>query len=163
MEANELIVSNSSPLIHLAKVGQLGLLEKLYGRVLISPAVFVEITEPGKPGVADLQNLIATEVLQIEPVQNQDLVTLLAKDLDRGESEAIALAIERKADLILLDETDARQVAELYGLKKTGFLGILLRAHQRGWLPEVKAILDEAIQKGFHIYPKLYAQLMTAP
>jgi predicted nucleic acid-binding protein len=60
---------------------------------------------------------------------------LLKRDLDDGEAAVIALALERGADLVLIDESDGRRIADLYGLPKTGVLGLLLRAEklrQRG-------------------------------
>lgn len=157
----ERIVCNSSPLIHLAKVNQLRLLQPLYGEVCVPRAVLDEIMAPGKPGVGDLQTLFSEGVLKIEPVQNQALVVLLRKELDRGESEAIALAVELQADLIILDETEARRIADLFKLPKTGFLGILLKAYRAGLLPDVKKVLNEAIQKGFHIHPNLHRRLLS--
>jgi hypothetical protein len=73
---------------------------------------------------------------------------LLAAVLDRGEAEAIALAVEMSADWILLDETDARNAASRAGLRVTGVLGILLGAKQRGEIallkPEIEALRTQA-------------------
>ncbi|MEA1947618.1 MAG: hypothetical protein U9N83_10010 [Thermodesulfobacteriota bacterium] len=61
--------------------------------------------------------------------------------MDLGESAAIALAIERKANLLLLDETDARNIAEFYGLPKTGVIGLLMKAKKKNLVKEIKPIL----------------------
>jgi predicted nucleic acid-binding protein len=75
-------------------------------------------------------------------------VRLLEVELDRGEAEAIALALEIRADLLLLDETDARRVAERVGLRVTGVLGVLLRAKERREIglvrPELEALRNQA-------------------
>jgi uncharacterized protein len=97
------------------------------------------------------------------PPTNEPLLRLLKRDLDEGESEAIALAIERQADLILLDETDARQVAKRYSLPKTGVIGVLIRAKREGKIASLQAELDKLrSQGGFWIAEKLYQQALRA-
>jgi predicted nucleic acid-binding protein len=78
----------------------------------------------------------------IHAVRHMATVRLLGVDLDRGEAEAIALAVEVEADWILLDETDGRSAASRAGLRVTGILGILLRAKQRGEIVLLKPELD---------------------
>ncbi len=86
---------------------------------------------------------------------------LLNKDLDSGESAAIALALERKANLILLDETDARFIAEFYHLPKTGVLGILMRAKKYRMIKEVRPLLDSLReQANFRIAENLYEDIL---
>jgi predicted nucleic acid-binding protein len=88
---------------------------------------------------------------------------LLKRDLDEGESEVIALAIERQANLILLDETDARQVAERYGLPKTGVIGVLIRAKREGRIASLEAELDRLRRYGgFWIAEGLYQRALQA-
>lgn len=122
-----IVVSNTSPIINLASVGLLGLLQSLYGRIAIPKAVYHEVVFKGvgQAGAAELPTL-----QWIEPHQVVDLmlVASLRMELDEGESEAIALAIQLKADLLLLDESRGRAVASRFGLKFTGLLGVLLTA-----------------------------------
>lgn len=93
---------------------------------------------------------------------NEPLSRLLKQTLDQGESEVIALAIELKADLTLLDERDGRKVAKSLGLKVTGILGVLLRAEQSGKLKSLQPVIDELISKaGFRIAPELLVQILT--
>jgi predicted nucleic acid-binding protein len=80
--------------------------------------------------------------------------------LGRGESEAIHLAKERNANLILLDDKKARRVAEEHGLTVTGTLGILLIAHQKGFV-EMPAILRDLLRCGFRLSEKLAAQILA--
>ena len=88
---------------------------------------------------------------------------LLKRDLDEGEAEAIALAINRKADLILLDETEARSVAELYSLPKTGVIGILMRAREAGKVQSLRTELEKLREQGgFWIDEELYRQVLSA-
>lgn len=109
------VVSNSSPIIHLAKIDQLNLLSDFFGELIIPPAVYAEcITEgKGRPEVARIKQ---ASWLRVVPVANQNLITLLNAEIDRSEAEAIALALETQAALLLLDDADAREKARLYHL-----------------------------------------------
>jgi len=94
---------------------------------------------------------------------NEPLVHLLKRDLDEGEAEAIALAVERQADLLLLDESDAREVAARYCLPKTGVIGLLIKAKQEGRIASLQAELDKLRSRaGFWIAEGLYQQALRA-
>jgi len=83
--------------------------------------------------------------------------------LDDGEAEVIALAVERKAALILVDETEARRVADLYGIPKTGIIGLLLRAKSEKVIELLKPELDRLVyQSGFWISHDLYQRTLEA-
>jgi len=89
------------------------------------------------------------------------LLRLLRRDLDDGE--LIALAVERRAELVLLDESEARGTADLYGLRKTGVIGILIRAKQKGYIDSLKAELDRLLHQGcFWIERRLYERALKA-
>ncbi|MBK7409126.1 MAG: hypothetical protein IPJ40_14325 [Saprospirales bacterium] len=92
------IVSNTTPILSLLKIGQLSLLEKLYTKVIIPKAVWQEI-EAGKDK-AFYVDLFILSWIEILPVENQDSVTFLT-DLDKGEAEVIVLAREINADLVI--------------------------------------------------------------
>lgn len=82
-------------------------------------------------------------------------------ELDEGEAEAIALAVELKADLLLLDERIARAVASRFGLNFIGLLGIITNAKQRGIIDRAKPIVDDLITRaGFWIERRLYIRIM---
>src|SRR5687767_5806272 len=122
-----IVVSNSSPITNLAVIGRLELLRQLYSTIHIPDAVYDEIVVrgAGKPGSTEVQ----TEAwFKRQPVTNSALVALLRSDLDDGEAEAVALASEVKADLLLLDDRAARSAAGGLGLKYVGLLGVLLEA-----------------------------------
>ncbi|MCB0562167.1 MAG: DUF3368 domain-containing protein [Phaeodactylibacter sp.] len=76
-----------------------------------------------------------------------DLYKKLLTSLDRGEAEAIALAIEVKADLLLIDERKGRDVADSLGIRKTGTLGVLIRAKEKGLLSKVKPEMDRLVKE----------------
>lgn len=114
----------------------------------------------GKPGSEAIAN--ATWI-QTHVVENQHLVTVLREHLDQGESEAIVLALESHATLLLIDETEGRRIAELYDLTKTGALGILLKAKKRGIIDSLKNEMDKLRRNAhFWISEPLYNKLLRA-
>ncbi|BAZ70448.1 MAG: DUF3368 domain-containing protein [Pelatocladus maniniholoensis HA4357-MV3] len=157
-----LIVSNTSPILNLAIVDQLLLLYQQFGEVLIPSAVLDELKiGEERPGSQTIREAISAGWIQIREVTNEPLTQLLKQTLDKGEAEAIALAIELKADWILLDEREGRKVAQSLGLKVTGILGIILRAKQVGELESLQPVIDNLISKaGFRIAPELLAQIL---
>lgn len=153
------IVSNTSPLIHLAKIGQLNLLPEFFGEIAIPHAVYEECITEGKQReeIAMIKN---ANWLHSYNVANKNLITALQSELDNGESEAIALALETNADLILLDDAEAREKARLYNLKITGTLGILLRAKKQGKLKSFTDVMEDLLKTGFWINPSLKRRLL---
>ena len=95
------IVSNASPLINLARIGRLELLHKLYGEICIPEAVWHEVVIAGA-GLPGATLVAAATWIKRHTVVNAVLVRALQQDLDAGESEAIALALELEADLLLM-------------------------------------------------------------
>lgn len=155
-----IVVSDSSPITNLAAIGQLDLLRQLYQNVFIPAAVYRELTAASgsHPG-AIVQSL---DWIEARDVANRLLVTALRIDLDEGEEEAIALAQEISADLLLLDERRGRAVAGRFGLRVVGLLGVLVDAKQQGLIPEVKPLLDALVRAGFRISQDLYARVLQA-
>ena len=157
-----IVVSNSSPIMNLAAVGQLDLLRTLYGRLIIPQAVYEEIAIAGKgrPGANDVE---VADWIEARAPANRSVVTALLSELDRGEAEVLALAVEISAALVLLDERLARRVAARFGLRFVGLLGVLIEAKAKGLLLQIRPILDQLIsQAGFWIDPQLYADVLRA-
>jgi len=138
-------VSNASVLIALAKLGMLYLLEKLFRTITVPTVVFAEVTRDiKKPGAKILKE--AEWITVIEP-SNKALVNMLLDFLDEGEANAIELAREINADLVLLDEKEARRIARRLGLKILGTLGILILAKRKGHLKLVKPLIENLYLK----------------
>ena len=157
-----IVVSNTSPIINLAAIKQLELLQYLFGRIIIPQAVYHEIAVRGyaQAGATEVQTYRWFERNQ---VQDMALVRRLEQQLDTGEAEAIALAIELQADLLLLDERRGRSIAKQYGLTVTGLLGILVMAKQKGYTPAVKPLLhDLRTIAGFWIDQELYTRVLAS-
>ncbi|HYV94671.1 MAG TPA: DUF3368 domain-containing protein [Chitinophagales bacterium] len=157
-----IVVSDTSPLRALWKIQHLHLLPALYESVLIPPAVVRELNSFKTSG-ADLSELVNAPWLEIGIIKNKNEVDLLLNDLDPGEAEAIVLARENNASLILMDEVAGRNKAEEYGLNVTGVLGVLLEAKKNRLIAEVKPIMDRLIAEArFFISAKLYSEILSA-
>ncbi|MDZ7966723.1 MULTISPECIES: DUF3368 domain-containing protein [unclassified Nostoc] len=155
-----IVVSDTSPINNLAAINHLHLLQQLYGTVLIPEAVYRELTDPNFPvaGAIEVQTFIW---IQTRPVQDRTLVEALSNELDIGEAEAIALALEMKADQVLIDERRGRMVAARLNLGYTGILGILVEAKSQKLIFAVKPLLDALInQAGFWVAEPLYKRVL---
>jgi uncharacterized protein len=148
------VVSNTSPILNLAIIGHLHLLSEQFSTVLIPEAVYRELRlDEDLPGSNDIRIAIKAGWLQVKPIHNRAFQETLARDLDRGEAEAIVLAIETNAERIVLDEREARRIAKTLNLPVTGILGILLTAQNVGSLSFTLAQLIKALQEdaGFYL------------
>ncbi|WP_446009346.1 DUF3368 domain-containing protein [Candidatus Electrothrix sp.] len=86
----------------------------------------------------------------------------LRRDLDQGESETIALAVELRADLVLLDEKEGRNVAAHFGLRPVGIIGVLLEAKKKGLTTELRPHLDALRNEaGFYLSDRLYLHALA--
>ncbi len=135
-EKELLTVSNSSVIIALARICRLDLLERLFRRILIPEAVWKEITVEGKPGSEKIRR---TGFIHVKRMRSEKLAFLLKEFVDDGEAEAIALALDISANILLVDDRDARDLAKKLGLQVMGTLGVLALAKYRGFIPGAKA------------------------
>lgn len=143
------VLSNTSPLCNLAVIDRLPLLWQFYGEIGIPPAVWAELEGFDNDATRErLEDARAAGRLQVCPLSDDGLATLLREELHAGESEAIALAYQQKADLLLIDESDGRAAAHRLRLNVTGVLGVLLRAKKEGLIrllhPEILRLRTEA-------------------
>ena len=149
------VVSNSSTLIALARINHLDILEKVVKKLIIPPAVYddIVIKGAGRPGSAEIRQ---AKWIEKRNVSDQEMVMRLNSILGLGESEAIALAKEIKADLIILDDDKARKVALSEGIRISGLLAFLVQAKEKGIIERVKPLMDGLKLKGFFISENLY-------
>ena len=98
---------NSSPLIHLARIGELELLRDLFEEVLVPEAVYRECVIEGRDR-DDASKIKTASWIRITRIKNIELKKALNASLDEGESETIVLALQERADIILLDDYDVR-------------------------------------------------------
>ena len=150
------IVTNTGPLIVLAKIDQLKLLQQMFTTVAIPPAVHRELL--AKSGM-EVSRLDAALTQFIEVVAEPELppaVKIVTDHLDAGEQQAIALAHARNTTLII-DERLGRQAARQLGLSVTGSTGVLIEAKQRGFIPAVRPLLEAARHQGYWLSDELIA------
>jgi len=147
------VVSNSSPLIALARIQRLDLLPAIFESVLIPPAVAREIA----PSIPVLPTWLRIQAPNVLPP-----ASLLRRRLGAGEREALALAVELKADWIILDDLPARRSAEAAGLNVIGTLGTLVTAKRAGLLKSIRPELDALLRTSFFLSPQLYDELLRA-
>lgn len=155
-----IVISDTSPINNLAAINRLDLLQQLYGTVFIPDAVYRELTEPSFPvaGSTEVQTL---DWIETRAVTNRTLVDSLSDELDIGEAEAIALAVEIQAEQVLIDERRGRLVAARLNLRYTGILGILVESKSQGLIAQVKPLLDALIdQAGFWVAEPLYNSVL---
>lgn len=156
-----IVVSDTSPVLNLVRIGRFELLASLYRQVLIPTAVYAELTAPNHELSAAI-DLASTPWLTVATPKDQNRVLKLCEHLDRGEAEAIILAAEFHADLLLIDERRGRRIATALGLTVTGLLGVLADAKKTGLLERAKPVLDELIQNArFWVGPDLYREFLA--
>ena len=155
-----IVVSDTSPINNLAAINQLHLLQQLYGTVLIPEAVYQELTDPDFP-VAGAKEVQTFTWIQIRAIEDRTMLKALSSELDPGEAEAIVLALEMKAEQVLIDERRGRMIAARLNLHYTGILGVLVEAKSQGFISTVKPLLDDIINKaGFWVTEPLYKSVL---
>jgi predicted nucleic acid-binding protein len=156
-------VSNTSPISNLAWIGRLNLLLDQFHEVWIPKAVESELQNIPDATVRNtIEEATHRGRLKSRAASNANLISLLMVELHAGEAEAIALALELKADRLLIDERDGRSLARRLGLPLTGVLGVLLRAKRNGQIkalkPEIEALKTKA---RFFVAPALQASILA--
>lgn len=153
------VVSDTSPILYLLLIDQLDLLPRLYQTITIPDVVQVEMQATGAP--PQLQNWIADPPiwLEISPVPEGDYAPL--QRLQLGEQAAILLAQSLQAELLIVDDLDARKIAQQLGISIVGILGILGEAAKRNWI-DFPSTLNQLLQEtNFRISPQLIRDLMA--
>ena len=151
------VVSDTSPILALASIGELDLLRRLFERVHVPTAVDREILGSSRAAFrsAVSEGWVAVEALPPGTVRDPRL-----RSLGAGEGEAIALALETPESVILLDDRVARRTAAARGLQVVGTAGILALAFERGWIPDLEERLEELKATGFWISDRVFRSVL---
>jgi len=146
LPTHKTIISDTSCLIILSNIGEFDLLQKLFGEIITTSIIAEEFGE-ALPNWVKIQNVSDKLKMQILELQ-----------IDRGESSAIALALEIPESILILDDYKARKVAENLGLNFTGTIGIIIRAKLENIIPSIKPLLDKIKQTNFRISAEIELQ-----
>jgi predicted nucleic acid-binding protein len=153
-----ILVADISPLCYLILLGQIDLLTRLYGQVVIPQAVRDELANERSP--IEVQQWIAYPPawLTVQTVENQPGVDLA--DLDPGKQAAILLFEQLEADVLAIDEMLGRKIARARGLRVIGLLGILEEAGKRGWI-DLPIVLEQLQRTSFRVSNQLIQQILS--
>lgn len=144
------IISDTSCFIILSKIGELDLLRKTYGKITTTFEIANEFGET------------LPEWVEIVRVTDKYRQILLELQIDKGESSAIALAIETPDCTVILDDYKARKIAERLGLNITGTIGVIIKAKLTGVIPSIKPILERIKQSDFRLTSDIEIQALKA-
>lgn len=142
------IISDTSCFIILSKIGELELLYKLYGQIITTLDIAEEFGET-------LPNWVT-----IEKVSDKYRQRILEMQIDKGESSAIALALEVPNCTLILDDFKARKIAQNLGLSFTGTIGIIIKAKLNGTIPSIKPYLEKIKETNFRISAEIELQAL---
>jgi predicted nucleic acid-binding protein len=153
------VVANSTPLIALARIDRLNVLQEMFGDILIPRAVYNEVATDSKKrsGSSEVEQCAWIKAVDIA---RSDLLDFLIVTVDAGEAEAIALAREIKADLLLIDDKEGRRIADSVGQAITGTIGLLLR-YYKGQPEAFKKSFDELLEQGFRLKNEEYERIVA--
>ena len=151
-----LVVADTGPLIGLARVDKLDLLRRLYGRVVVPPAVREELgIDSGHPGANVLSAAFKERWITVQRSRDLVVATELTGLLDPGEAQAIALAEQWAARFLLIDDAKGRKLAHRRGVPVIGVAGVLLAAKSKGILALVAPVLGDLSSAGYRLSSRL--------
>ena len=154
------VTCDTSPLLVLAKTERLELLGTLYDAVWIPSAVLEEVTDPDRSDSRTIRQWTGNESsVTVHPVAKA-VRESIPEDLGEGERAAIALAVARGADLVILDDQEGRRAARAEGLAVTGTIGVLIEAREAGHIDSLRVALDQAVDAGLWISETFYERIL---
>jgi len=142
------IVSDTSCFIILSKIEELDLLKKVYGQIVTTSDIVEEFGEA------------LPEWIVIENVSDKSRQRILELQIDRGESSAIALALEIPNCTLILDDFKARKIAQQLGILVTGTIGVIIKAKLNGIIPSIKPYLKKIKETNFRISAEIELQAL---
>jgi uncharacterized protein len=157
-----IVISDTSALSTLIQIGELDILKHLFTEIVIPDTVFNELLILPQLGV-DVSALTNSNWIVIKKTPASPTFSLLKSMLDEGEASAISLAVDLKADLLIIDEKKGRKIAQSMNIQITGLGGVLIQAKQAGLITDVKSFLDMIGQKtNFYLSQKARALILQA-
>lgn len=156
------VVSNSTPIISLASLSQLSLLQKLFEKVYVTSQVYVEVVGEveSRIGTGELKKQIHEGAIILYDILDNKFVELMYGRLHKGELSVMVAAKELGISYVLMDDASARKTAESFSLVPIGTVGILKLAKMKGLIPELKPLIDKLIDNNFRISLKLYNEIL---
>lgn len=142
------IIADTSCFIILTKIEELEILQKVYGEIITTTEIVNEFGEK------------LPSWIKVKEVIDKQKQQLLEFQIDKGESSAIALALETESSTVVLDDIKARKIAKHLGLNYTGTLGILIKAKLLGIIPSISPIIAKIKQTNFRLSPELELQVL---
>ena len=155
-----IVVSNTTPLIGLASIGQFDLLRRLFGEIRIPQAVYAEAVTVGREEGGAKREVSAASWIKTISVKDRLAVDVLLDELDLGEAETIVLARELSADWVLMDEKKGRRKLTQLGISKVGTVGILLKAKQADLLPTIRPAIERLRLQGFGVSQSVIDEIL---
>jgi predicted nucleic acid-binding protein len=151
------VICNTTPFIALASINQIGLLKDIYSTLITPKAVIEEVSVGGAIRVQNLASLDWIEVVpNVVTVENRILF-----QLDYGERQVVLNALELEADLVLIDDRNARNIAEYLGLQVKGTLGVLVEAKRKGLILSFRETALKMKEQGIHFSEKLVNEIAS--
>jgi predicted nucleic acid-binding protein len=148
LQEYNIVIADTSCFILLDKINELELLKKIFSKITTTPEIAKEF---GKT---------LPEWIEIKAVRNNTSIEVLEAEVDEGEASAIALALETKNALVILDDFKARQLAEKLKLHYTGTLGIILKAKEIGILSAISPIMKKVQATNFRLSEKVLKEIL---
>jgi predicted nucleic acid-binding protein len=154
-----IVVADTSPINYLIQIDCDFLLPMLYGRILVPAAVIAEMRHSAAP--LAVRRWLASVPSWLEVSQAGWEPDAELAGLGEGEREAIQLAEQTGADLLLIDERKGRSAAKRHGLRITGTLGVLLRAGEKRLIDPETAYRRLIAETTFRSSPDLESQFLN--
>jgi predicted nucleic acid-binding protein len=144
----KIIIADTSCFILLTNIGEFNLLQKVYGKITTTLDIAIEYGEP------------LPEWVEIAKVIDMYRQQLLEMQIDKGESSAIALALETPNSTVILDDYKARKIAERLHISYTGTIGVLIKAKLEGIIPSIRPLLEKIKQTDFRLSADIELQAL---
>jgi len=162
-----MVVSDSSPIIYLAKLGRLDLLKILYRQVFVSGSVQKELIVSDRSEERDIEIIAIKRAMdegwiKVRQVDVKNSLIISAPELSAADKETVELSRKMNSELTLIDDEAARRVARNIGIKARGTVYVLLSAYKRRKIgkAELKRMLNRLIAVGFRLSPEIYSSLI---